>query len=102
MKKVFVCFVFSVFLMSSAAAASDDVETLKNELSKMSQTMELLQKKGCRIAYFAGELDTGAEIIITQCPGCIMQLESGLKELKTKGVEVLDLAQVLAISMGLS
>jgi hypothetical protein len=31
-----------------------------------------------------------------------MQLKTGLKELKAKGVEVLDLAQVLAMSMGLS
>ena len=45
-------------------------------------------------------LETGAEIIVTHCPGCIMQLKSGLKELKTDGVEVLDLAQVVAMSMG--
>lgn len=44
-------------------------------------------------------LDTGAEVIVTHCPGCIMQLKTGLKELKTKGVEVLDLAQVLAMSL---
>jgi len=42
---------------------------------------------------------TGAEIIVTHCPGCLMQLRSGLKELKTKGVEVLDLAQVIAMAM---
>lgn len=47
-------------------------------------------------------LDTGAEMIITQCPGCIMQLEEGVKELKVKNVEVLDLAQVLATAMSLS
>ena len=45
-------------------------------------------------------LETGAEVIVTHCPGCIMQLKSGLKELKTDGVEVLDLAQVVAMSMG--
>jgi len=44
-------------------------------------------------------LETGAEIIVTHCPGCIMQLKSGLKELKADGVEVLDLAQVVAMSM---
>ncbi len=44
-------------------------------------------------------VETGAEIIVTHCPGCIMQLKSGLKELKTKGVEVLDLAQIVAMSM---
>jgi hypothetical protein len=45
-------------------------------------------------------VDTGAEIIVTQCPGCIMQLKTGLKELKNNNVEVLDLAQILAMSMG--
>ncbi|MFC2122636.1 (Fe-S)-binding protein [Bacteroidota bacterium] len=39
---------------------------------------------------------TGAEIIVTNCPGCIMQLETGLKELKKSDVEVLDLVQVVA------
>lgn len=43
-------------------------------------------------------LETGAEIIVTHCPGCVMQLRAGLKELKTN-VEVLDLAQVVAMSM---
>ena len=45
-------------------------------------------------------LDTGAEIIVTHCPGCIMQLKDGLKELKVDGVEVLDLAQIVAMAMG--
>lgn len=45
-------------------------------------------------------LDTGAEMLITQCPGCIMQLKEGLKELKKTNVPVLDLAQVLASAMG--
>jgi Fe-S oxidoreductase len=45
-------------------------------------------------------LATGAEIIVTHCPGCIMQLKAGLKELKADGVEVLDLAQVIAMAMG--
>ena len=44
-------------------------------------------------------VDTGAEIIITHCPGCIMQLKEGLKELKISNVKVLDLAQVLVMSM---
>jgi Fe-S oxidoreductase len=44
-------------------------------------------------------LETGAQIIATQCPGCIMQLETGLKVLKVRGVEVLDLAQIVAMSM---
>jgi Fe-S oxidoreductase len=45
-------------------------------------------------------LETGAEIIVTHCPGCILQLEDGLKELKVDDVEVLDLAQIIAIAMG--
>jgi Fe-S oxidoreductase len=44
-------------------------------------------------------VETGAEIIVTHCPGCIMQLKGGLKELKIDGVEVLDLAQIVAMAM---
>ena len=44
-------------------------------------------------------LETGANMIVTQCPGCIMQLKTGLKALKVENVEVLDLAQVVAMSM---
>jgi Fe-S oxidoreductase len=44
--------------------------------------------------------DTGAQVIVTACPGCIMQLKGGLKELGKVEVEVLDLAQVVAASMG--
>jgi heterodisulfide reductase subunit B len=44
-------------------------------------------------------LETGAEIIVTHCPGCIMQLKEGLKELKAEGIEVLDLAQVIAMAI---
>jgi Fe-S oxidoreductase len=42
---------------------------------------------------------TGAKIIVTQCPGCIMQLKDGLKVLKVDNVEVLDLAEVVARAM---
>ena len=42
---------------------------------------------------------TGADIIVTHCPGCILQLKTGLKELKNKDVEVLDLAQIVAMAM---
>jgi Fe-S oxidoreductase len=45
-------------------------------------------------------VDTGAEIIVTHCPGCIMQLKTGLKELKVNNIQVLDLAQVVAMAMG--
>ncbi len=44
-------------------------------------------------------VETGAQIIVTHCPGCIMQLKDGLKELKTDGVEVLDLAQIVATAI---
>jgi Fe-S oxidoreductase len=44
-------------------------------------------------------VETGAEIIVTHCPGCVMQLEDGLKELKTDGAQVLDLAQIVAMAM---
>jgi len=44
-------------------------------------------------------LDTGAEIIATHCPGCTMQLKAGLRELKVDSVEVLDLAQIIAMAM---
>jgi len=44
-------------------------------------------------------VETGAQIIVTHCPGCVMQLKDGLKELKVDNVEVLDLAQVVAMAM---
>lgn len=44
-------------------------------------------------------VETGAEIIVTNCPGCIMQLNDGLRQLKVEGVEVLDLSQVVAMAM---
>ena len=44
-------------------------------------------------------VETGAEIIVTHCPGCVMQLKDGLRELKADGIAVLDLAQVLAMAM---
>ena len=42
---------------------------------------------------------TGAEIIVTHCPGCLIQLKAGVKGLKASGVEVLDLAEIVAMSM---
>ncbi len=44
-------------------------------------------------------LETGAEIVVTHCPGCIMQLETGLKAVKAQNIEVLDLAQIVAMSL---
>jgi glycolate oxidase len=43
--------------------------------------------------------ETGTDIITTQCPGCLMQLKSGLKELKKDNIEVMDLASLLARSL---
>ena len=45
-------------------------------------------------------LEGGVDIIVTQCPGCVMQLKGGAKELKVSGVEVLDLAQIVAAALG--
>jgi len=42
---------------------------------------------------------TGADIITTQCPGCLMQLREGLKQVRDSKVEVLDLASLLARAM---
>jgi heterodisulfide reductase subunit B len=44
-------------------------------------------------------METGAEIIVTHCPGCIIQLKGGLRQLKAEGIEVLDLAQVIAMAL---
>ncbi|MFH0942504.1 MAG: (Fe-S)-binding protein [Chloroflexota bacterium] len=44
-------------------------------------------------------VETGAEIITTHCPGCVMQLEEGLKQLKITNIKVMELAQVLAMSL---
>jgi heterodisulfide reductase subunit B len=44
---------------------------------------------------------TKPDIIVTHCPGCVMQLKDGLKQLKIDGVEVLDLSQVIADAMEL-
>jgi heterodisulfide reductase subunit B len=44
-------------------------------------------------------METKPDIIVTHCPGCIMQLKDGLHQLKIDGVEVLDLSQVVASAM---
>jgi Fe-S oxidoreductase len=43
--------------------------------------------------------ETGADIIASQCPGCLMQLKAGLRELKKDSIEVVDLASLLARSL---
>jgi hypothetical protein len=44
-------------------------------------------------------METKPDIIVTHCPGCIMQLKDGLKQLKIEGVQVLDLAEVIAAAL---
>jgi heterodisulfide reductase subunit B len=44
-------------------------------------------------------LETKPDIIVTHCPGCIMQLKDGLRKLKVKDVDVLDLMEVVAAAM---
>jgi hypothetical protein len=44
-------------------------------------------------------METRPDIIVTHCPGCIMQLKDGLKQLKVEGVQVLDLAEVVAAAI---
>jgi Fe-S oxidoreductase len=44
--------------------------------------------------------DTGAQMVVTHCPGCIMQLKGGLKEIGKEEVGVMDLAQVVAAAIG--
>jgi heterodisulfide reductase subunit B len=44
-------------------------------------------------------LETKPDIIVTHCPGCIMQLKDGLRKLKVEDVEVLDLSEVVATAM---
>jgi heterodisulfide reductase subunit B len=44
-------------------------------------------------------LETKPDIIVTHCPGCIMQLKDGLRQLKIEGVAVLDLAEIIATAM---
>ena len=44
-------------------------------------------------------MENEPDVIVTHCPGCIMQLEGGLKELKINNVQVLDLAQVVGMAL---
>jgi heterodisulfide reductase subunit D len=44
-------------------------------------------------------LATGASIIVTSCPGCLIQLREGIKRLKAQGVEVMDMGQLLRRAM---
>ncbi len=44
-------------------------------------------------------METKPDIIVTHCPGCVMQLKDGLRQSKIKGVAVLDLTEVIAAAM---
>jgi hypothetical protein len=44
-------------------------------------------------------METKPDIIVTHCPGCIMQLRDGLRQLKVENVAVMDLAEVIAMAM---
>jgi hypothetical protein len=44
-------------------------------------------------------LETGADIIITHCPGCVMQLREGVRELTGGTVPVMDLTELIATAM---
>ena len=44
-------------------------------------------------------LETGAEMIVTHCPGCVMQLHEGARELTGGTVPVMDLVELIAAAM---
>ena len=44
-------------------------------------------------------LETKPDIIVTHCPGCVMQLKDGLNQLKVENVEVMDISQIIATAM---
>jgi hypothetical protein len=44
-------------------------------------------------------LATGASIIVTSCPGCLIQLREGVKKLKAREVQVMDMADLLKSAM---
>ena len=74
--------------MATCCGGGGGFEAVFPELSQMlavNRTRELLETK--------------AEIIVTHCPGCIMQLKNGLKQLKAENIEVLDLAEIIATAM---
>jgi heterodisulfide reductase subunit D len=44
-------------------------------------------------------LETGADIIATHCPGCVMQLKEGVREAGGNGVEVLDITEIIDMAL---
>jgi len=77
-------------LMSTCCGGGGGFEVVFPELS-----LTLAKNRAKELA------DTGAEMIVTHCPGCMMQIEAGLKELKLANIEVIDLSQIVATAMGL-
>ncbi len=60
---------------------------------------ELSEKIACNRA---SELAaTGAEIVVTHCPGCILQIRHALKKMKMENIKVMDIIEVVAMAMGL-
>jgi Fe-S oxidoreductase len=43
--------------------------------------------------------DTGAEVLLTACPFCIVCLEDSLKSKKISGIAVLDIAEFAAANL---
>ncbi len=73
---------------STCCGGGGGFETVFPELSQVlavNRVTELMENK--------------PDIIVTNCPGCIMQLKEGLEQLKIEGVQVLDLAQVIAAAI---
>jgi heterodisulfide reductase subunit B len=44
-------------------------------------------------------METKPDIIVTHCPGCVMQLKDGMRQLKINNVEVLDLSEFIAMAL---
>lgn len=44
-------------------------------------------------------LDTGAQFIVTNCPGCILQLSHAVKLLKVKNIKVIDISEIIIKAM---
>ena len=74
--------------MSTCCGGGAGFETVFPELSEM-----LAANRARELA------ETGADVIVTQCPGCIAQLVEGLKQIQRPDIRVLDLAEIAALSL---
>ena len=45
-------------------------------------------------------LETGAEVIVTACPGCLLQLRKGVRALGRSEVAVMDMAEIALLAKG--